>query len=157
MRLIIFHYHLRPGGIRRIIELATPPLLRHFAGALNEVVLATGEAADRKWNEFFVQQVGSTPVRFATEPVFGYLAEQRGNLFAKRGVLPSDASRVARSAKQCGDHGSCSLGLRRGKSSRDHGRFPISYVGQTPIAPTWSEPDRRGKAVIGKTAAQPHC
>ena len=28
MKLIIVHYHLRPGGIRRVIELATPHLLR---------------------------------------------------------------------------------------------------------------------------------
>lgn len=77
MRLIIFHYHLRPGGIRRVIELATPYLLRQFDGAVTQVVLATGEAADTKWSEFFVHQLHDTPVEFFVKPAFGYLSEQR--------------------------------------------------------------------------------
>jgi glycosyltransferase involved in cell wall biosynthesis len=78
VRLIIFHYHLRPGGIRRIIELATPHLLRQYDGRARRVVLATGEARDHKWNQFFRQQLGGMPVEFFIEPAFGYLSEQRG-------------------------------------------------------------------------------
>jgi len=77
MRLIILHYHLRPGGIRRIIEVATPYLLRELAGAVQRVVLATGEAQDRKWNAFFDSHVDGTPVEFFIEPSFGYLSEHR--------------------------------------------------------------------------------
>lgn len=77
MRLIIVHYHLRPGGIRRIIELATPHLLRQLGGAVERVVLATGEARDRKWNGFFGKHLGDTPVEFFTERGFSYLSEQR--------------------------------------------------------------------------------
>jgi glycosyltransferase involved in cell wall biosynthesis len=79
MKLVVFHYHLRPGGIRRIIELATPHLLRQFGGESGRVVLATGEAQDKKWNESFARLLGEASVEFFTEPAFGYLSEQRGN------------------------------------------------------------------------------
>jgi glycosyltransferase involved in cell wall biosynthesis len=79
MRLIILHYHLRPGGIRRVIELATPHLLRELGGTMERVVLATGEVEDRKWNEFFREHVAPAPVEFFTEPALGYLSEQRGS------------------------------------------------------------------------------
>ena len=77
MHLVIFHYHLRPGGVRRIIEMATPYLLRELKGPVGRVVLVTGEAYDRKWNEFFEDHVGDTPVEFFIEPAFGYLSERR--------------------------------------------------------------------------------
>lgn len=77
MRLIIFHYHLRPGGVRRIIELATAPLLKQFKGAIEQVVIATGEAQDAHWNGSFQHQLHGTPVEFLIEPALGYLSEQR--------------------------------------------------------------------------------
>ena len=80
MRLIILHYHLRPGGIRRIIELATPELVRHFGGALRQVVIATGETGDPKWKEDFVHQLDGTSVEFFVERAFGYLSEQRATV-----------------------------------------------------------------------------
>ena len=79
MRLIIFHYHLRPGGIRRIIELATPHIVRSYEGALEEVVLATGEANDSKWNELFRKQISGTRVTFFTDPSLGYISDQKGS------------------------------------------------------------------------------
>jgi glycosyltransferase involved in cell wall biosynthesis len=79
MRLIIFHYHLRPGGIRRVIELATPHLLRQFDPAVSQVVLAAGEAADNKWSKLFAHQLHDTPAEFFIEPAFGYLSEQRAS------------------------------------------------------------------------------
>jgi glycosyltransferase involved in cell wall biosynthesis len=75
VKLVIVHYHLRPGGIRRIIELATPHLLRALPH-LHSVVLATGEANDEPWNQQFVRQLAPTPVTFRTEPGFGYVSEQ---------------------------------------------------------------------------------
>lgn len=77
MKLIIVHYHLRPGGIRRIIELATPHLLRQSGGALREVVLAVGEAEDAKWTGQFRDLLAPVPVEVFTEPAFGYFSEQR--------------------------------------------------------------------------------
>ncbi len=77
MKLIIVHYHLRPGGIRRIIELATPHLVEASSGAIEQIVVAVGEAKDRKWNEFLTRHVAPTPMEFFVEPGFNYLSEQK--------------------------------------------------------------------------------
>jgi len=49
VRLIIVHYHLRPGEVRRVVELATPHIVANAPRAVTSVVLATGEAADASW------------------------------------------------------------------------------------------------------------
>jgi glycosyltransferase involved in cell wall biosynthesis len=77
LKLVIVHYHLRPGGIRRVIELATPHLVRQFNSAIETVALASGEANDRKWNACFRERLSGTPVEFIVEPAFNYLSEQR--------------------------------------------------------------------------------
>ena len=41
VNLVIVHYHFRPGGIRRVIELATPHLVRKASRPITRVVLAT--------------------------------------------------------------------------------------------------------------------
>jgi hypothetical protein len=76
VKLIIVHYHLRPGGIRRIIELATPSLAQRLAG-VDRIVLACGEAADRRWNDAFVHAVRPIPVEFFVSPGFNYVSEQK--------------------------------------------------------------------------------
>jgi hypothetical protein len=60
--LFIVHYHLRPGGIRRVIELVVPHLLREAPRPITRVVLATGQCADRSWHDRFVQQLHGVPV-----------------------------------------------------------------------------------------------
>jgi hypothetical protein len=77
--LVIVHYHLRPGGVRRVIELAVPHLLRTAPQPITRIVLATGEAADRPWRELFVAQAMGVPVQFVVEPAWNYLSEQRGS------------------------------------------------------------------------------
>ena len=77
MRLIIVHYHLRPGGVRRIIELAAPHLVRASNGEIDQIVLAVGEASDRKWNAFFTQRAAAVPVEISVHPGFNYLSEQK--------------------------------------------------------------------------------
>lgn len=78
MKLVIVHYHLRPGGIRRIIELATPHLVREAPRPITRVVLATGQPADRQWHDQFSQQLPGVPVEVFVERSFNYLSEQRG-------------------------------------------------------------------------------
>lgn len=78
MNLVIIHYHLRPGGIRRVIELAVPHLVREAPRPITRIVLATGEAADRAWHTQFARQVPTVPVELRVEPSFLYLSEQRG-------------------------------------------------------------------------------
>lgn len=75
MKLVIVHYHLRPGGIRRIIELATPHLLQALP-AVDTVVLACGEAADAKWNQNFARVIQPARLEFAVVPALGYYSEQ---------------------------------------------------------------------------------
>jgi glycosyltransferase involved in cell wall biosynthesis len=74
LKLIIVHYHLRAGGVRRVIELATPHLCR--AASADSVVLACGEAQDRSWNESFVRLAPASVALFI-EPTFRYVSEQR--------------------------------------------------------------------------------
>jgi len=45
VKLLIVHHRFRPGGVRRVIELATPHLLAYWRERVRAVVLATGEAA----------------------------------------------------------------------------------------------------------------
>lgn len=79
MTLVIVHYHLRPGGIRRIIELATPHLVRHAPRPITKVVIATGEPADHPWHDHFAHQLAGVPIAVLVEPSFNYLSEQRGS------------------------------------------------------------------------------
>lgn len=77
MTLVIVHYHLRPGGIRRIIELATPHLLRGSPRRITRVVLLTGEAGDPAWVERFAQQLSGVPVKVVVDPSAHYLSHPR--------------------------------------------------------------------------------
>lgn len=67
---------MRPGGIRRIIELATPHLISKLGG-VDSVVLACGEANDRLWNKTFTQLVCPARAEFTVAPVFNYVSEQK--------------------------------------------------------------------------------
>lgn len=77
MNLVIVHYHLRPGGIRRVIELATPHLLRALKN-VTTVTLACGEANDAKWNQQFAALLKPARLEIRTEPSFNYFSEQQG-------------------------------------------------------------------------------
>src|SRR5688572_15417483 len=74
--LVILHYHLRPGGIRRVIELATPHLARHFGQRLKQLVLATGEAADKKWDGNFRQLLADYSLAVFRDPALSYASNQ---------------------------------------------------------------------------------
>lgn len=75
MRLVIVHHHFRPGGVRRVIELATPHLVAHFPEKIECVVLVTGEAPDALWLGRFQDKLRGTRVQIVVEPVFGYVSE----------------------------------------------------------------------------------
>ncbi|MCL4788941.1 MAG: glycosyltransferase [Verrucomicrobia bacterium] len=77
MKLVIVHYHYRPGGIRRVIELAAPHILRAFGDSLTDLLLTGGEAPDRKWREDFQAACAPATVGYFIEPAFGYFSEQR--------------------------------------------------------------------------------
>lgn len=77
MTLIVVHYHFRPGGIRRVIELAAPAV----AEALHarKVVLATGEPADARWEQGLRQSLAPRAFAWFIEPSFHYLSAQPGS------------------------------------------------------------------------------
>jgi glycosyltransferase involved in cell wall biosynthesis len=77
MRIVIVHYHLRPGGIRRVIETALPHLLRAAPAPVSEVLLATGEPPDETWRRLVEKLIAPIPLRLFAEPAFGYVSEQR--------------------------------------------------------------------------------
>ncbi|MGC3958746.1 MAG: glycosyltransferase [Verrucomicrobiota bacterium] len=76
MNLVIVHYHLRPGGIRRVIELATPHLLRELRD-VTTVTLACGEAGDEKWLRQFAELISPARLQVHVEKAFNYFSEQK--------------------------------------------------------------------------------
>jgi glycosyltransferase involved in cell wall biosynthesis len=75
LKLLIVHHHFRPGGVRRVIELAAPHLVTHWPDRLRAVVLAAGEAPDPTWLRAFRQRLHGTPVKVVVQPAFGYVSE----------------------------------------------------------------------------------
>jgi glycosyltransferase involved in cell wall biosynthesis len=72
-QLVVAHYHLRPGGVRRVIETALPPIAS--GGRLRRVVLATGETPDAAWLRRLRASLGGTPLEVRIHPEFLYWSE----------------------------------------------------------------------------------
>lgn len=77
LKLVVVHYHFRPGGVRRVIELALP----HFSGALpaplTEVLLVAGEPPPPAWLAGLRAALGPLPVSVHIDPALAYVAERR--------------------------------------------------------------------------------
>ena len=43
--LVVVHYHFRPGGVRRVLELLLPELAKRF----KKITLLGGESPDADW------------------------------------------------------------------------------------------------------------
>src|SRR6185436_13343725 len=93
MTLIIIHYHLRPGGIRRVIELATPHICRHL-DRINRVIIACGEARDGEWRKHFTKQLRSLPVHFFVHRAFGYFSEHGASAGKFRASVAASLNRL---------------------------------------------------------------
>jgi len=74
---VIVHSHYRPGGVRRVIELALPGLAVALRPRVTEIVLAGGEAPDAGWLAGVRAAAGAVPVNLAIEPALGYVSEHR--------------------------------------------------------------------------------
>jgi len=77
VKLIVFHSHYRPGGVRRIIELALPALARERRLGVNTVVLAGGEAPDGPWLSALRASLPGVEIVCAVAPSAGYVSESR--------------------------------------------------------------------------------
>jgi hypothetical protein len=94
--LVVVHYHLRPGGVRRIIELALPHTAQASPTPLGAIVLATGEKPESDWREIVTRSLPGMPVHFFCEPAFRYLSEQRSSPEVVRGKVRSALEKLAR-------------------------------------------------------------
>jgi glycosyltransferase involved in cell wall biosynthesis len=77
LNLVVVHNHFRPGGVRRVIELAAPHLVRTLRPQPRGIVLAAGEAPDAPWLQRFRAGVAPLSVVCRLNPALGYIAEQR--------------------------------------------------------------------------------
>ncbi len=76
LQLFIAHHHYRPGGVRRVIELATPAVVLGAPGPVTGVWLLGGEAPRADWLARFARALGPVPLRMHIVPELGYLTEQ---------------------------------------------------------------------------------
>lgn len=77
LRLVIVHHHFRPGGVRRIIEVALPHVVATWRRAVTEILLVGGEAPDPAWLQGVRRQSAGVRVRSVTDASLGYFSEQR--------------------------------------------------------------------------------
>ncbi|MBL9212338.1 MAG: hypothetical protein JNL92_17895, partial [Opitutaceae bacterium] len=77
MRFVVVHSHYRPGGVRRVIELALPGLTAALRPRVTEIVLAGGEAPDAGWLADERAAAGPVPVLPVIDPALGYVSEHR--------------------------------------------------------------------------------
>ena len=94
--LIVVHYHLRPGGVRRVIELALQYIASAAPNPIESVILATGEGPDEGWREALMRSLPNAEVHFFSEPAFRYLSEQRLSAELIRNKVLSALERLAR-------------------------------------------------------------
>jgi len=71
VRLLIFHYHDRPGGVREVISRGLPLLLERL-DAVREVIFLAGEFGDAGWRAGLEQRLGKIPLRWVVDPEWGY-------------------------------------------------------------------------------------
>jgi glycosyltransferase involved in cell wall biosynthesis len=72
--LCVIHHHLRAGGVRRIIELALPHLVKE--SSIRRVTLAVGESNDPRWIEALRKSLGAIPLQVVCTPAFRYLPDK---------------------------------------------------------------------------------
>lgn len=87
LKLVIVHHHFRPGGVRRVIELAAPALVAGWQPRMNDILLVGGERPDAAWLRSFRRGLPGCPVRCAIEPALGYWSEQHARRPAKSRAL----------------------------------------------------------------------
>jgi len=74
--LVIVHNHFRPGGVRRVIELGTPFLVKRLKPPVRRVMLVSGEGPAESWWRTFQDQLAPVPVVCHNHPALKYVSEQ---------------------------------------------------------------------------------
>ena len=75
LKLSVIHHPFRPGGVRRVIELAAPWLAGALRPRVDQIVLAGGEAPDPAWRRTFRRLLDPVPVVERIHPALGYVSE----------------------------------------------------------------------------------
>lgn len=75
MDLCVLHYHFRSGGVRRVIELGLPALVR--AMGCTRVAMLAGEAPPADWRAQMEAALYPCTVKWHAEPAAGYWSEQK--------------------------------------------------------------------------------
>ncbi len=89
----MIHHHLRPGGVRRIIELALPHLVRE--SAVRRVTLAVGEPGDPLWIEALAKSLGNVSLEVVCERAFRYLPDRPPGMATLRSRITRALDRLA--------------------------------------------------------------
>jgi len=93
MQLAVLHYHFRPGGVRRVIELGLPALAR--SGNFTRVTLAAGAAPDAAWRALMEAALHPCGVTWCIEPALGYWSELKQPATEVRAAIRETLRRLA--------------------------------------------------------------
>lgn len=97
-QICVVHYHLRPGGVRRIIELALPPLTR--GTTVRRVTILTGEPGEKSWVQALQAELGAVKLRVVCDPACRYAADQRLDAETMRETIATTLERVITRPKE---------------------------------------------------------
>lgn len=73
-RLVVVHYHLRPGGVRRVIELTLPGIVAAMP-SIKRVTLMVGESGDAKWIDDLRANLPNVEFDVQVHACVGYFSE----------------------------------------------------------------------------------
>lgn len=93
MQISVLHYHFRPGGVRRVIELGLPEIVRTMG--VTRVILASGEAPGPAWRERMEAALFPCVSEWITEPALGYWSEQQASAADTRAAIGGVLDRIA--------------------------------------------------------------
>ncbi len=94
MELCVLHYHFRPGGVRRVIELGLPALVR--ATGCTRVTLAAGGAPDDAWRAQMEAALHPCVVAWHIEPALGYWSELKQSAMEVRAGIRASLHQLAK-------------------------------------------------------------
>lgn len=72
-RLVVMHYHFRPGGVRSVISCGLAAAVERLG--VSEVVMLSGEAAPDGWREEMERRMFPLRISWVVDVVLGYWAE----------------------------------------------------------------------------------
>lgn len=91
--LLVLHYHLRPGGVRRVIELTLPDIIRAMP-SIGRVTLVVGECCDERWIFQLRQRLPDVDFQILDESAVGYFSESVLSVKTMEGRLEEVFNRI---------------------------------------------------------------